>query len=583
MSLQRFQSWSRTQVQRRLRVALGQEPGDLLLRGGQIVDVFTQTVRPAHVIVADGVIAGVGLEDWSATTTLDVTGRTILPGLIDGHIHIESTLLMPARLAEVMVPHGTTALIADPHEVGNVLGVGGIDLLAAAADGLPLDCFFMASSCVPASTWEEAGAVLQAAEVTELLARTSVLGLAEMMDFPAVLHGNGATLDKILACWNQGRAVDGHAPGLSGRNLQAYVAAGMRSDHESTHTAEALAKAQLGMMVQVREGSAEHNLDELLPLLVSDELGDWCLASDDVFPSDLRRLGHLDGLLRRLVAAGVPAARAVRHAALVPARHYGLRDRGGLAPGYRADLVVVDNCKDFNVERVFKDGLLAAELGRYTFPQPPPQVPLENTIRLGSLSEAQFDLKLSPGHVPVVGIIPGQIVTKKLTMPAPSNNGRYEFRPEADLLILANVERHRATGHVGLGLVHGFGLRQHGALGSSVGHDAHNLVLAGTNPRELLTAARALAESGGGFVVVADGKVRALLPLPFAGLMSAADVDTLCRQLDEVNAAARTLGCTLDAPFGILSFLALSVIPELRVTTHGTFDVLAQKVLPLSV
>lgn len=581
MALQRFREWTRAQVKRRLRVALGQEPGDLLLRGGQIVDVFTGTVRSANIVVADGVIAGVGLETWDAAETHDITGATVLPGLIDGHIHIESTLMMPAQLAEVIVPHGTTALIADPHEVGNVLGVRGIDLLAQASAGLPLDCYFMASSCVPASSWEEAGAVLHAAEVKHLLSRSEVLGLAEMMDFPAVLTGHDSVLDKILACWNQGRAVDGHAPGLAGRDLQAYVAAGMRSDHESTHCTEALAKAQLGMMVQVREGSAEHNLDDLMPLLVNDQIGDWCLASDDVFPSDLRRLGHLDVLLRRLVAAGVPAARAVRHASLVPARHYGLRDRGGLAPGYRADLVVVNNLRDFQIQRVFKDGILAAEQGRYIYPQPAPQVPLENTIHLGDLSENHFDLRLNPGQVPVVGIIPGQIVTKKLLRPAPQREGRYEFRPEADLLILANVERHRASGRVGLGLVQGFGLRRHAALGSSVGHDAHNLVLAGTNARDMLSAARALAEAGGGFVVVVDGAVQALLPLPFAGLMSPADVHTLCRQLDDLHAVTRSLGCPLDAPFGILSFLALSVIPELRVTTHGTFDVLAQKVLSL--
>ncbi|HMP61331.1 MAG TPA: amidohydrolase family protein, partial [Gemmatales bacterium] len=498
MPAERFRTWDRERLQRRLRVAQGLEPGDLLLRGGAIVDVFTQTVRPADVVVADGVIAGVGQVAWSAKETIDLAGRTVLPGLIDGHIHIESTLLMPARLAEVMVPLGTTALIADPHEVGNVLGVRGIDLLAEASAGLPLDCFFMASSCVPASTWEEAGATLKAAEVGELLQRGPVLGLAEMMDFPAVLGGQAGPLDKILASWNAGRPVDGHAPGLAGAALQAYVAAGMRSDHESTHTEEARAKAQLGMMIQVREGSAEHNLDELLPLLVADELGDWCLASDDVFPSDLRRLGHLDGLLRRLVAAGVPPARAVRHASLVPARHYGLRDRGGLAPGYRADLVVVNNLTEFRVERVFKDGILAARDGRYTFPQPPPQVPLENTVHLGTLSEGQFVLRLGQSaaagkvEVPVVGIIPDQIVTRKLTRSVSHQDGQYHFQPEEDVLVLANVERHRGSGHVGLGLVSGFGLKRHAALGSSVGHDAHNLVMAGSRPSDLLAAARAL-------------------------------------------------------------------------------------------
>jgi adenine deaminase len=569
------------QLARRIRVARGQEPADLVLYGGNAVDVFTQSIWPANVAVVDGFIAGVGPFDWQGKERIDIGGHYLLPGLIDSHIHIESTLLLPAELARVMVPHGTSTLIADPHEVANVLGIPGIELMLAASEGLPLDCFYMASSCVPASRWEESGAALGPEEVGRLLDLPQVLGLAEMMDFPAILSGQAGALGKVAVAERRGRAVDGHAPLLSGQDLVAYAAAGIRSDHESTHQGEAKAKARLGMMVQVREGSAEHNLDELMPLLVADELGDWSLASDDVFPTDLRAHGHLDGLLRRLVAAGVPPARAVRHAALCPAVHYGLNDRGAVAPGFRADLVVVNDLAAFEVKRVYKDGRLAAENGRYVFAEPPPRAPYANSVKLPRLAPERFRLKLGGSRAPVVGLIPGQIVTKRLDREVPISQGEFAFEPSADVLIAANIERHGGSGRVGLGLVSGFGMRTRGALGSSVGHDAHNLIVAGTHPEELHAAALALADLGGGFVVIRDGQLIAALPLAIAGLLSAADLDAVCRQLDDVNAGAQALGCTMPAPFGILSFIALSVIPELRITTYGVLDVMKQEILRL--
>jgi adenine deaminase len=570
-------------LQRRLRVAQGQEPGDLLLTGGQVVNVFTLRVQPANVVVADGWIAGVGPYDWQARQTLALEGRAVLPGLIDSHMHLESTLLTPGELARLVVPHGTTATISDSHEIGNVLGVAGIDLLLSASEGLPFDLFFGASSCVPAARWEDAGAVLGPEEVRDLLRRPRVLGLAEMMDFPAVLRGDPWALDKVRASLACGKPADGHAPAMSGRDLMAYVSAGLRADHESGTVEEARAKAGWGMLVQVREGSIAHNLDTLLPLLVAGELGDsWTLVTDDVLPTDLRQHGHIDYLLRRVVAAGVPPARAVRQASLVPARHYGLADRGAVAPGYRADLVVVNDLQDFRASLVLKDGRVVAREGRFAA-EAPARVPAPaNTIHLPPLDESAFGLTPRGARCPVIRILPGQLVTRNETMEvARDASGRWLFDPHRDVLLIASVERHRALGRVGLGLVSGFGLDRPGALGSSVAHDSHNLVLAGTNARDLLACARSLAETGGGFVVASGGEVKARLPLPLAGLLSLESADSVCRQLEEVERAAQALGCSLPCPFGVLSFLALSVIPELRVTDQGLWDVVGQRFVPV--
>jgi adenine deaminase len=497
-------------------------------------------------------------------------------------MHLESTLLTPAELSRLIVPRGTTAVISDSHEIGNVLGIPGIDGLAEAAEGLPLDVYFMASSCVPATSWEDAGAVIGPPEVRELLARPHVLGLAEVMDVAAVLGADPEVLAKVHSAHRLGLAVDGHAPGLDARALMAYAAAGIRSDHESTTAAEARAKAALGMLVQVREGSPAQNLDALLPLLASGEIDEsWCPVTDDIFPDDLRRLGHLDGLLRRLVAGGVRPEVAVRHASLIPARHYGLSDRGAIAPGYRADLAVVDDLAGFDVHLVVKEGRLAALEGRYLAEHPSPRIDRRNSVRIAPIVEDDFRLPLRSSRVPVVQIVPDQIVTRFETRTVRVVDGAWAFDPEADVALIASIERHRASGAIGLGLVAGLGLRRPGAFGSSVAHDSHNLIVAGTNPRDMLACVRALAESGGGFVASAGGEVRAMLPLPIAGLLSESHADLVCDQLDGLRRAARSIGCPLSAPFGTLSFLALPVIPELRITPRGVFDVREQRFLEL--
>ncbi len=568
-------------LQRRVRVALGQEPGDLVLTGGRVVNVFTESVESANVVVADGWIAGVGPFDWEARRRIDVSGRFVLPGLIDAHIHVESTLLMPPQLARLLVPLGCSALVADPHEVGNVLGIPGIKMLLDAARGVPLDIHFMAPSCVPATAWEHAGAVLDAAAVEQLLETPGITGLAEVMDFPAVLAGGPDMLSKVIEATRRGVAVDGHAPGLIGQRISAYAAAGIQSDHESSTLEEAVQKAALGMLVQVREGSSARNLDTLLPGIVEGKLGDWCLCSDDVHPNDLAARGHIDGLLRRVVAAGVPAARAVRHATLVPARHYGLKASGAVAPAYRADLAVVEDLTQFRVQMVFKGGELVARDGEFLGVTPSSTQTTGNTVHVAPLDERAFRLPLTAATCPTIGINPGQLVTRRENCAARVEDGCWAFDPGRDVALIASIERHRATGNVGLGLVQGFGFRKHGAMASSVAHDSHNLIVTGTNARDMLACVRKLAETGGGWASATGGEVRACLPLPVAGLMSTHDAATVCRGLEELHAVTRDLGCPLPYPFGTLSFLALPVIPELKITDRGPFDVARQEFVKL--
>ncbi len=562
---------------RRVRVARGSEPGDLLLTGGRVANVFTGSVDTADIVVADGWIAGVGPYDWDASERIDLQGHVVIPGLIDAHIHVESTLLVPGHLAAIVVPRGTSTLIADPHEIANVMGAAGVELLIKASAGLGLDIFYMAPSCVPAMSWEHAGAVLDADDVEGLLGNPGVLGLAEMMNFPGVLAGDPDVLAKVAAAARRHAIVDGHAPGLAGRDLVAYAAAGIRSDHESTEAAQAAARGALGMLVQVREGSIARNLDAMLPRMVEDSLGEWCLCTDDVHPDELLELGHLDGLLRRVVAAGVDPVRAVRPATLVPARHYGLTDRGAVVPGRRADLVVVEDLVDFRATVVVKNGRVAARDGTYVWPGTSDEIPVSNTVHLGPLDESAFVVPLSGDTATVIGIVPDQIITHRQRRTVTVSGGQWAFDTGIDVALVASIERHRATGSIGLGLVSGFGFSTHGAIGSSVAHDSHNIVVAGTNAVDMLACTRALADSGGGFVVASAGTITALLPLPVAGLLSTEPAEKVRRQLGAVRGAAGELGCPLAAPFGTLSFLPLSVIPELRITDQGLFDVTRQE------
>lgn len=566
-------------LQRRIRVARGLEPGDLTLRGGRVVNVFTGRIEPANIVIADGWIAGVGPYDWAAAEAIELDGRPVIPGLIDAHMHIESTLLWPPELARAVVPHGTAMIIADPHEIANVLGVEGVERMLRATEDLPLDIFFMAPSCVPATAWEDAGATLDLAAIERLWRHPRVLGLAEMMDFPAVLQGREDVLAKVLGALRRGAPVDGHAPGLRGQTLVGYVAAGIRADHESTEIDEALEKAALGMLVQVRQGSSEHNLETFLPLLVEDRLGDWALATDDLLPTDILERGHINALLQRAVAAGVSAARAIRHATLIPARHYGLSDRGAIAPSYRADLAVLDDLSAFRPAWVVHRGRVVARDGHCLWGGAAAPLNVENTVRIGPLTLDDLRLRTTGKAVPVIRLVPGQIVTQAGAEDVTTLDGHWSFAPDHDVALVACLERHRASGKLGLGLVRGFGLRRHGALASTVGHDSHNLIVVGTNPRDMLACVHALAGHGGGFAVVSEHRVLAELPLPIAGLISTWDAATVRDRLRQLHSAAGSLGCALPSPFATLSFLSLPVIPELRITPRGLFDVDKQRFL----
>jgi adenine deaminase len=564
------------QLQRRLLAARGQAPADLVLRGGQVADVFQGRLEKTDVAIADGYIVGLG--DYEGPS-LDVSGRIICPGLIDGHLHLESTMLSPLEFARAAVPHGTTAVMLDPHEIVNVLGAPGLDYILSFCGQLPLDIFVLLPSCVPASLLETNGADFGLDELRRYQSHSGVLGLAEVMNFPGVLAGDRDLLAKIRLF--QGRVVDGHAPLLSGWSLNAYRAAGIGSDHESSTLAEAREKLARGFTLMIREGSTAKNLTELLPAVTPASLRRTMLVTDDIHPEDLWRRGHVDHLLQRAIALGCPPLAALTMTTLNPAEYFRLWDRGAIAPGYQADLVVVNDLTEFRVEKVVKQGRLVAADGRLTADfGVEPAATLLAAMRVANLSPASLAIPTAGDLVKVIQLVPGQLITHKIFMPTPAAAGLVQADLERDLLKLAVVERHRGTGNVGLGLVQGFGLQQ-GALASSVAHDSHNLIVVGADDHDMWTALQHLMEIGGGLAVAAAGKILADLPLPIAGLMSPQPVAAVASRHAAVIDATRQLGSILPDPFMALSFLALPVIPSLKLTDRGLVDVDQFKIVPL--
>ncbi|MBI3003443.1 MAG: adenine deaminase [candidate division NC10 bacterium] len=555
---------------------------DCLLEGVRLLNVFTGEVARTNVAVAGGRIVGIGEAYRRARETFALDGRYLLPGLIEGHIHVESSLLTPEGFAEAVVPRGTTTVVADPHEIANVLGVGGVQYMLRASQGLPLDCFFQAPSCVPSSPLETAGASLGPPEVAALLAEERILGLAEMMDYPGVIRGGPENLEKILAARSRGKVVDGHAPGLTGEGLVAYLTAGIGTDHECTTLEEAREKLRLGMRIMIREGSQAKNMADLLPLVRPESARRFLLVSDDREAQDLLREGHLDALLRRAISLGLPPHLAVQMVTLNPAEAFGLSDRGAVAPGRVADLVLVDSLQDFTPLLVFKEGRLVAREGRLLQELPRLQDPATlKAVQVGPLSANRLRLTASGGRVRVIEVVPGQIVTRGLVLEAPMADGEVRADPARDVLKLAVLERHGKTGNVGLGLVRGFGLRE-GALASSIAHDSHNLIAVGVDDRDLLAALEEVIRMRGGLAVAAGGTVRASLALPVAGLMSPEPAEKVGAAMDRLCGRARDLGSPLLNPFAVLSFLALPVIPELRLTDRGLVDVERGELVPLA-
>ena len=558
----------------RIDIARGLKEANLLLKNARIVSLFSGEVVEADLVVADGIIAGIG--NYSrGEKVYDLKGKYLLPGLIEGHIHIESSLLPPPEFSKVVVPHGTTAIVADPHEIANVLGEKGIRYILESSSTLPLDIWVMVPSCVPATSMETAGAHLGPNEIEEMLGWERTLGLAELMNFPGVLRKAPEVLQKVEVAHRIGKLIDGHSPGLSGLDLNAYLVAGPSSDHECISLEEAKEKLRKGMYVMIREGSAAKNLKDLLPIVNDTNLRRLLLVSDDRHPQDLLRQGHLDHIIRTAISLGLRPLAALTMATLNPAEYFGLKGRGAVAPNYWADMIVVDGLEEFRVEKVFKKGNLVAENGEMvTEVSPYPEPGVEKTVHIAPLDAKSFRMQARGGDVRVIELIPGQILTRGLRMKPKVRNADIIQDLERDILKLAVIERHHASGRIGLGLIKGFGL-QGGALGSSVAHDSHNLIVVGTNDEDMAAAAKAIAEMRGGFVVIAEGKVLAQLPLPIAGLMSNRPIHDVVGGLSALQEASRSMGCQLENPFIALSFLALPVIPELKLTDRGLFDVLS--------
>jgi adenine deaminase len=557
-------------LRRRISVARRSEPADLVLSGGRVLSVFTGELLDADVAIADGHVAGVGR--YEGRETVDCTGLILLPGFIDGHMHIESTKLMVDQFARAVLPWGTTTVVLDPHEIANVFGLRGVRALLRAAETIPLDYFVMVSSCVPASPFETSAETVTAEDIERFLAEEPrALGVAEMMNFPSVVAGEDDALAKLEVAERMGRHVDGHAPRLSGPDLNAYLAAGVRSDHECTTLEEALEKRRLGMWIMIREGSAARNLETLLPMVLQHGPAGTMLVTDDREPDHLLEEGHVNDVVRRAVALGCAPADAVVMGTLHPARYHGLRAHGAVAPGYLADVVAVEDLTRFRPVAVWKRGRLVAERGTAA-DVPRVEAPswMRGSVRIGRLGPDAFRIP-AEGPVRVIGVDPGEIVTRALVAEPGIQDGDAVAEPDRDLAKVAVIERHTGSGRVGLGFVRGFGLRR-GALASTHAHDAHNLVLIGVDDADMAAAANRLAETGGGQVAVVGETVVAELPCPIGGLMSDLTAEDVAAQARRLEEAARHLGSSLGAPFMTMSFLALSVVPELKITDLGLVD-----------
>lgn len=568
-----------------IAVARGDAPADLLLINARVINVFTGEITgpDAAVSIHDNRIACIGPRS-EAQRTIDLRGSFVAPGFIDAHMHVESTLLPPSQFVRLAAPHGTTGVILDPHEIANVLGLDGIRYLMDDARGLPINALFALSSCVPASHLENSGARLDAHHLEELFSDPRVVALAEMMNFPGVVNADPGVLAKINLGLRH-RVVDGHSPGLRGRALQAYAAAGISSDHECTTADEAIEKIRLGMRVFIREGSAARNLRAILPAVNTANQNRFSFCTDDRHPADLETDGHIDHVVREAVRLGLDPLAAIAMGSLYTAQHYRQRDLGAVAPGFKADMIVFDDLRDIRPRMVLHHGLLVAQGGQYIAPPPSvaPTPSPRSALQLHALlGESSFAIAARAGvtNIRVIGMDPHQLVTASLSLPPCIDAGRYVSDVSRDILKLAVIERHRATGNIGLGFVRGFGLRA-GALASTVGHDSHNLAIAGCTDADMLAAARELERVGGGQCAVLNGKVLATLPLPIAGLMSdqpAAEVIRLQRLLLQASAK---LGCPHHDPFMPLSFLPLPVIPHLKLTDLGLVDVNAFAIVPL--
>jgi adenine deaminase len=564
------------ELQSLIRFARGEVPAELLLRNAKVINVLSGEVETTHVALVRSRIVGLG--DYEAEETLDLEGAYLAPGFIDAHVHVESSLMPPAEFARAVVPLGTTTVVTDPHEIANVLGLEGIRFMFESAKDGPLSMFVMASSCVPATHMETNGAVLHSYDLASLKADPWVLGLAEVMNFPGVIHGEGEVLEKLKVF--DDLVIDGHCPSLSGKDLAAYVAAGIESDHECTTLEEAQEKLRLGMTIFIREATNARNLEALLPLVTPENLHRICFCTDDRQPADLLDEGHIDFMVRKAIAADIDPIQAIRMATWNPATYFRLNDRGAITPGRRADLIAFRDLQQPRPHLVLRGGRPIAHEGRMTMPRlSHSSYPLRSTMNV-NWERVDLSVEACAGQARVIGIVPDQLVTDFLTEEILVRDDHAVSDPARDILKMAVIERHRASGAVGLGFVKGLGLQQ-GALASSVAHDHHNLVVIGVDDESMLAAARRTADLGGGMVAAEGTQILAELPLPIAGLMVDAPVADVRTRLDEVLKAAAALGSTLRDPFMAMSFLALEVIPSLKLTDQGLIDVEKFEKVPL--
>lgn len=550
--------------QRLIAVAAGREKADLVLKNAKYLNVFSNEFLSGDIAVANGLIAGVGKYDGK--TEIDVSGKLVLPGFIDAHIHLESSMVTPAEFAKAVVAHGTTTVITDPHEITNVMGIDGVEYMIQASQNLPIDVHFMMPSCVPATEIDESGAELDCKDIDLYLDNKKVLGLAEMMNYVGVINGDKNVLSKIVTSQAHHKKIDGHAPELSGNDLNAYIAAGVYSDHECSTFENALEKLRKGQFIMIREGTAAHNLKALMPLLTQQYYSRCMFATDDKHPSDLLYGGHIDYIVKQALKNGADPIVALKTATHHAARYFLLNNKGAIASGYLADIVVVDNLEDFNVETVFKCGKLVFDGEVKDFSAPTVDEKLAekcfDTFHLDSVTPSSFKVD---GKLGLIGLVGGELLTRNL-------GTADKIDVENDILKIACIERHKGTNHIGVGYVKGYSLKS-GAVATSVAHDSHNIITVGCNDDDIAVAVNAIKDSKGGIAVVENGKIKALLELPIAGLMSDEPLTTVNEKLENAKLSAYELGAdkSID-PFMTLSFLSLPVIPSLRITTKGVFD-----------
>lgn len=555
-------------LNQKIKVAMGLEPVDLLMKNCRVVNVFSGMIHDASIAVKEGRIVGFG--DYESASVEDVDKRFVCPGFIDGHIHLESSMLGVPELCRNLVPLGTTAVVVDPHELANVYGLEGIKFILESSESLPLSVFMMFPSCVPATPFETSGAVLTSDDMKAFVDHPRILGLAEMMNYPGVIFGDPDTLAKIEVFEN--KIKDGHAPGLSGRELTAYVNAGIGSDHECSNLAEAVEKLNLGMRIMIRQGSAAKNMDDLLPLVNQHNSRNIMLVSDDLDPFDIISQGHLNNLVRMAISRGIDPVTAVQMVTSNPANYFGLKDRGAILPGYRADMVVLDSLDEVIIHSVYTSGKLAAVEGKFvgaSMQALQTKSPLSVNVDWSKISN--LDIPASADIVNIIEVVPDQIITRRVRLKPLQKDGKLVSDVDQDILKMAVIERHHGSGLHAVAFIKGFGLKS-GAIGSSVAHDSHNIIVVGQNDEDMMVVARGIEAIGGGMVVANNSRIIAQLQLPIGGLMSEQPIMEVQQGLKSLADAAKALGCQLEAPFATLSFMALTPIPELKLTDQGLFD-----------